>query len=129
MSYAQEDPMICVESGPARRITDISKLGVKPFLKKGKRKVSIEVLKKRAKKMNCDFGKEDLEYLMAHINEIPEKLRKFCLVFPCVAFKNSRGDRYYPWLCWMDSNEWVLIYDGSDYWYSNARGRFLSIGK
>lgn len=121
-----------VENGSIHRITDISKLVIKSFFKRGERNVLTEVLKKRAKKMNCDFGTENLEYILAHRDEIPDKFRKFHLIFPCIVSEDSGGHSYYPWLTWFDSNEWVLVwwgFSGCDSWRRNSRGRFLSVGK
>ncbi|MEK7654594.1 MAG: hypothetical protein AAB345_05000 [Patescibacteria group bacterium] len=118
-----------VEPGPARRITDVSKLELKSFLKKGESYINGEVMKQRAKDMNCDLGQEDLEYFLEHQEEIPKKFRdpSIYLVFPGTVVESPDGDRRVACLGW-SGDQWCLGFHWLDrVWRSS--GRLVCFGK
>ena len=117
------------EPGPARRITDVSKLEFTPILKEGEDPINGEVMRERAKEKGCDYGLEDLDFFLDHQDEIPKEFRdpNIYLVFPGAVLEDSSRDRYVACLVW-DDGRWCLDF----FWldsdcYSDCR--FLSLGK
>lgn len=115
-----------IEPAPARRITDVSKLKLRSFHKKGEGPINGGVMRERAKEMGCDFGLEDLEYFLEHQDEIPEKFwnSSIYLVFPGTVLEDSDGRRYVAYLYWY-GGRWYLYFDWLVYdWDSSGRFPF-----
>jgi hypothetical protein len=85
----------------------IADLEIVPFLRKGEREVSGEVLRSRAVELQADLGQRHAEYLLEHQAEIPKEFRKFCLLFPGTVWCDRNDYLYVPYLCRND-DKWIL---------------------
>lgn len=72
------------------------------FFQKKESHVSGNELVKRAKEKDALFGQRHAEALLRNKDKIPEKWRKYVLVFPGTVWRDSRGDLRVPCLRWHD---------------------------
>ncbi len=126
-----KDSWTCLpEDRGIQRITSIDQikaLDEVSFLEKGESCVNGEVMLQRAKAKGLDWSQYDAEYLLEHQDEIPKKLRKFCLPFTGTVWRDSGGYRYVAYLFW-GGGEWCLSWLWLvDVWDSD--NRLLSLCK
>lgn len=140
---------ILIEHGPVRRITDISKLELRPFFREGENCINGKVIRERAEEMDCALGQEDAEYLVIHQNGIPTELRhnflvlpqeqngiptefrKYFLVFPGTIWQDPFGYRGIAILYFNTDGRWQMSFLWLDRdWPSSSQShsyRFLSV--
>lgn len=70
------------------------------FLEKGENSIGGEVLVRRAKQKNVLLGQRHAEALLENQGTIPQKWRKYYLVFPGSVLQDSTGHRIVPIICW-----------------------------
>ncbi len=120
-----KDSWTCLpEDRGIQRITSIDQikaLDEVSFLEKGESCVNGEVMLQRAKAKGLDWSQYDAEYLLEHQDEIPKKLRKFCLPFTGTVWRDSGGGRCVACLDWC-GGEWCLGWGWLGYdWDSDCR--------
>jgi len=94
----------------SRRISSV--IDAVSFLKGSESYINSEKMVRRARmELDANYGQEDAEWLLENQDKIPAKLRKFYLVFPATAWRDSHGCWGVPALSW-DGGGWVLNFSG-----------------
>lgn len=91
------------------------------FLKPGENWVKGTVMAERSKELGANLGQKHAEALLENQHLIPEKWRKYYLVFPGSVWQRRDGDRTVSYLHW-SGEQWCLdFYWLDDDFYSDYR--------